>query len=176
MKFANTFLSKNVLTFFASLWLLLILPSCIPKYGSDMDKLSHPVSSPEDFRREIDRMEKLARFHPDTSVQAEAHLKLAMLYLHDENPRLDYLRALEELKKYKSLSPDEENKNEIHGLLVLLLKFEKVIEQNEENARAIKTLTRENRILIRENQKIKQTIDELKDMDVKIEEKRREIK
>jgi len=176
MKSTTTALSKNVFVFFASLFLALTLSSCIPRHEFHRDKLSYPVSSPEDFTREIDRMEKLARFHPDKSVRAEAHLRLAMLYLHDENPGLDYSRALEELKKYKSLSSNGDNKNEIRGLLALLQKFERVMEQNKEKERAIQALTREKRILIRENQQIKETIDELKDMDVRIEEKRREIK
>ncbi|MEK7197034.1 MAG: hypothetical protein AAB151_05150, partial [Nitrospirota bacterium] len=35
---------------------------------------------PKDFPREIARLEKIAKTHPDVSVQARAHLQLALLH------------------------------------------------------------------------------------------------
>lgn len=46
-----------------------------------------------EFLEETCRLEKLARDHPETSVRAQSHLKLAFLFVNYRNPQLNYTRG-----------------------------------------------------------------------------------
>ena len=59
----------------------------------------------KEFLQETCRLEKLAHDHPDVSVRARSHLKLAFLYVNYRNPQLNYTRALQEMESYLSLAP-----------------------------------------------------------------------
>jgi len=59
----------------------------------------------DDFPGEIDRLLDLSRNHPNPNLRARAHLHLARLYLHRNNPRPGYQEAIRELRAYLSRPP-----------------------------------------------------------------------
>ncbi len=79
--------------------LLFFITGCCGLWGS-----RHPGQA-KDFPREISRLERMARYHPEVSVRARSHLDLAFLYLNPKNPELDYGRAIQEMTHYVSLNP-----------------------------------------------------------------------
>lgn len=114
---------------------------------------------PKDFPREIARLEKIAKTNPDVSVQARAHLQLAMLFLDHRNPAVNYLRALRELEAYISLDPEGGRADEVQTWRALLNKIE--------------LLTKENNVIKEENQKMKGIIENMKSLDIQLEQKRK---
>ena len=132
----------------------------------EKDSVFYPVLYPQYFPKEIARVEKILKYHPDPSIRALAHLQLVLLYTNYKNPNPDYIRALEELKAYIALDPDGGKTEEVQNLLALLREIEKVVKENEEMKGNIRLLTEQ-------NQQIKKTIQDLKDLELQIEEKRR---
>ena len=79
--------------------LLFFAANCTWRQG-----LKEPQGEGE-FIQEISRLEGIARYHPEASVRAQAHLRLAFLFVNHRNPKLDYTRALQEMNAYLSLVP-----------------------------------------------------------------------
>ena len=114
---------------------------------------------PKDFPKEIARLEKIAKTNPDISVQARAHLQLALLHADHKNPFPDYLRAVKGLETFISLEPEGGKADDIQNLLALLKKIE--------------LLTKENNRIKEENQKMKDIIENMKSLDIQLEQKRK---
>jgi len=113
----------------------------------------------EEFLQETCRLEKLAHDHPDVSVRARSHRKLAFLYANFRNPQLNYTRALQEMEISLSLAPAERQGEDFNNWLAVLKEVVK--------------LQRANRNLREEAASLKETIDKLKSLDRQIEEKRK---
>jgi len=113
----------------------------------------------KEFLQETCRLEKLAHDHPDVSVRARSHLKLAFLYVNYRNPQLNYTRALQEMESYLSLAPAGRQGEDFNNWLAVLKETGK--------------LQKANRSLREEVAALKETIDRLKTLDRQMEEKRR---
>jgi hypothetical protein len=113
----------------------------------------------KEFFQETCRLERLAHNHPDISVRARSHLKLAFLYTNYRNPQLNYTRALQEMETYLSLAPTERQGEDFNNWLAVLKEVGK--------------LQKANRGLREEVGALKETIDKLKSLDRQMEEKRR---
>jgi vacuolar-type H+-ATPase subunit I/STV1 len=140
--------------------LLFFMVSCSLKLG-----LEKPEGEKE-FFQETSRLEKLAREHPEISVRAQSHLKLASLYVNHRNPQLDYTRALQEMESYLSLVPAERQTDDFQNWLAVLKEIEKLQTSLEKVQKA-------NRNLRDEVAGLKETIERLKSLDRQMEEKRR---
>jgi outer membrane protein assembly factor BamD (BamD/ComL family) len=120
----------------------------------------------KEFLQETSRLEKLAREHPETSVRAQSHLKLAFLYVNHRNPQLNYTRALQEMESYLSLVPAKGQTDDFQNWLAALKEIEKLQTSLEKVQKA-------NRNLRDEVAGLKETIERLKSLDRQMEEKRR---
>jgi len=74
------------------------------------------------------------------------------------------------------MSPDGDKRDEAQTLIVLLTAYENVLLENDEKRRANELLTEQNKALIRENRAFKETIKELKYLDLQLEEKRKQVR
>jgi outer membrane protein assembly factor BamD (BamD/ComL family) len=120
----------------------------------------------QEFFQETCRLEKLARDHPETSVRAQSHLKLAILSVNYRNPQLNYTRALQEMESYLSLVPTKKQTDDFNNWLAVLKEIEKLQTGLEKAQKATRSLREEVAGL-------KETIDRLKSLDRQMEEKRR---
>jgi len=114
----------------------------------------HPVLKTEDFSKDIAKLEEIIQKEVDISIATKVHLELALLYLDYKNPSPDYFKAFQELEIYASLSPTGKT-DEVQNLLRLLREVKKLADENQE--------------LIK-------TVEQLKHLDINIEEKRRQVK
>ena len=168
--------------------LLFFMASCTP---------NHTLKKPEgerDFLQEISHLEKLAREHSEASIRAQSHLQLALLYVDYRNPHLNYVRALQEMEGYLSLSPDKALSADLQSWLAVLrvtnrLSREKteMAEQNralqnyiERLQASLEKAQESNRNLRDEvaglkemNLKMREAIERLKTLDHQMEQKRR---
>ena len=171
--------------------LLFCVTSCTP---------NHTLKKPEgeiDFLKESSHLEELAREHPEASVRAQSHLGLALLYVDYTNPHLNYIRALQEMEGYFSLSPDKAQPADLQNWLAVLRETNRLrrdktemAEQNRalqiyierlqtslEKAQESNKGLRDEVAGLREmNLRMKETIERLKTLDRQMEEKRRLVK
>lgn len=99
--------------------------------------LKYTPRSAEEFLQETLRLEKRARTQEDPSARAEAHLELALLYLHHRNPQLNYGRALQEFEAHMRMTTADQQTDEMQNWLYALREMER---QEWETARLKKRL------------------------------------
>jgi len=92
-----------------------------------------------------------------------------MLYLDNKNPAPNYSHALKELELYVSLDSEGGRRLEIHNLLRALQEIVRLTDEN-------KKIRLKMELAIKENEEIKKTVEELRNLDLRIEERRRQIK
>jgi outer membrane protein assembly factor BamD (BamD/ComL family) len=119
----------------------------------------------KEFFQETSRLEKRAREHPETSVRAQSRLKLAFLYVNYRNPKLNYVRALQEMESYFSLSPGKTQTDDVQNWLAVLREVGKL-------QTGLERMQKVNNSLRDEVAGLKGTIEELKSLDRHIEQRR----
>jgi len=134
--------------------------------GCSLNLAQKKPEGEKEFLEETCRLEKLARDHPETSVRAQSHLKLAFLFVNYRNPQLNYTRALQEMESYLSLVPAKGQTDDFKNWLSVLKETEKLQTGLEKAQKA-------NRSLREEVAGLKETIERLKSLDRQMEEKRR---
>jgi len=95
-------------------------------------------------------------------LKAKAHLELSRLYFQSYSTYCNYALALEELEKYVALEPHKASSGEIKNMLAIL--------------REVKKQKNENLLLKEEIMSLKETINELNSLDIKMEMKREKVK
>ncbi|MGZ3538803.1 MAG: hypothetical protein ACXVAB_12320 [Thermodesulfobacteriota bacterium] len=134
--------------------------------GCSMNLAQKKPEGEKEFLEETCRLEKLARDHPETSVRAQSHLKLAFLFVNYRNPQLNYTRALQEMESYLSLAPTKGQTDDFKNWLSILKETEKLQTGLEKAQKA-------NRSLREEVAGLKEAIERLKSLDRQMEEKRK---
>jgi hypothetical protein len=119
----------------------------------------------KEFFQETSRLEKRAREHPETSVRAQSHLRLAFLYVNYRNPKLNYARALQEMESYFSLSPGKTQTDDVQNWFAVLREVGKL-------QTGLERMQKVNKSLREEVAGLKGTIEELKSLDRHIEQRR----
>jgi hypothetical protein len=145
--------------------LLFFMVSC------SLKELRKPEGEKE-FSRETSHLEKLAREDPKTSARAQSHLLLAFLYVNHKNPQLDYNRALQEMESYLSFAPVEGQTDDFQDWLAVLKEVRKLQTGLEKAQKSNKILRDEVAGLKEMNNKMKETIERLTNLDRQMEEKR----
>ena len=140
-------------------------------------------TSESKFIPETGPLEKISREHSDLSVQAQAHLQLAFLYVNHKNPLLNYSRALQEMEAYLSLSSNETPTDDFQNWLAALKEIDhlredwtEMAEKNQALQGRIDKLQAALAKVQEENKKMRESIERLKTLDRQMEEKRRSIK
>ena len=141
--------------------------------------LTQALKKPEgekEFVQETSRLEKLAREHPEPSVRAQSHLKLAFLYVNWRNPRLNYTRALQEMESYLTLSPGKVQTDDFQNWFVVLRELNHLGKDRIGLQTSLEKVQKENKNLHNEVANLREMIERLKTLDRKMEEKRGLIK
>ena len=154
---------------------------------------ANPPTSEKEYSREIVELKNVVQQNSNTGETKKAHLELAHMYSSHKNPQRDYQKALEHLRAYvaiESSSTNEETLNwmatlkEIDRLSEEIARMQKQLEESNQATQALQRtnqkLTREeiklrekNRKLEESNQKLEKTIEMLKNLDQRLEEKRK---
>lgn len=141
--------------------------------------LTQALKKPEgekEFVQETSRLEKLAREHPEPSVRAQSHLKLAFLYVNWRNPRLNYTRALQEMGSYLTLSPGKVQTDDFQNWFAVLRELDHLGKDRIGLQTSLEKVQKENKNLHNEVANLREMIERLKTLDRQMEEKRGLIK
>ena len=150
----------------------------------------------ENIEPEIVRLEKIIADEPDSAAAAESFYYLSLLYSHHKKRQPDYQKALQNLESYIRLNPEAGKKNDVQYLLSLFREIETLgakkntlkVKNNALKAKndALKkdkatlkgnttTLKREKEQLTTENQNLQDMIEQLKLLDIQLEERRKSV-
>ena len=172
---------------FLFLTLIFFLMSCAPIH----------ISRTEEDSQAIADLEKQIPEEKDESLRARYHLQLAWLYSYYKNPKKDYRKSLEEFELYLSLVPNEKRSDEIQNWLSLLQALERsererlksseglesIARENlktrsalGDHAKKNKQLQEENASLKEDNASLKRAIENLKNLNLQVEKKRKSVK
>ena len=181
---------------------ILVFSGCVHTTNSqnETSAVPDPAAATDSYSQEIVKLNDVAQqdLNPDKSIKA--HLALAQLYSNYKNPRRNYNKALKHLKVYSAAQDsgaDEETRNwmaalkEIDRLSKEIVTQKKQIRQlqgqldkSKKTKLALKKsnhkltseeikLREKNRRLEESNLKLQKTIEMLKNLDQRLEEKRR---
>jgi hypothetical protein len=136
-----------------------------------------------DFTKEISKLQNVSQKHPDLSVRSEAHLHLAIVYLHPRNPKRDYDKSIQEFNIAKKSIQDKSIMDEMDNWLSLLkqiihdrdrlkqndIEFSKLLENNRK-------LKKELFLKVKEIKHLRAIINKLDSLYFKIEKKKKKMK
>lgn len=146
----------------------IILSQCAAADIAKTRERTTSVTKPSDIASEIKRFQRLTG-DPDPSVRARAHLRLATLYSSYKNPNPDYRQALNELEIYLAGDPPEKESYGMKNWHSLLLEL---VREMDENSRTRQTAVE----CAKENRGLKDILEQLKNLDLEMEEERGKIK
>jgi hypothetical protein len=134
-----------------------------------------------DFEGSLREYHTIITFFKGQSPMEEAIFSLGLIYVHPGNPNKDFVRSLDFMKRlakeYSNSFFGQEAKVWISILLVnekVGKEHEKLMKENEKLIKENEKLIRENEKLIREHEKMSKILEEYKQVDIEIEEKKRE--
>lgn len=183
---------------------VLMFTGCAHLADSENDAPAAPVPSPtgDRYASEIVELNHIVQQNSDPAKATKAHLELAKLYASYKNPHRNYQKALSHLKVY-SASTDSAGDDEARNWMAALKEIERLskdvasrnmqirqlqgqLEDSKKAKLAIKKSNRKltseeiklrekNRKLEESNQKLQKTIEMLKNLDKRLEEKRKDF-
>jgi len=136
----------------------------------------------ENIKPQISHLEAQLKDQAQKTVDPEVLFHLALLYSSPNNPFPDHGKALKRIQTYMKKIPDEEKNNFERYILALLLEIDcrktKCIKCNDR----VEGLNKSNQQLketcdelFEENQQMKQNTEKLKNLDIRLEKKRKSI-
>jgi len=163
----------------ATLLLVFQLQGCITGGGMQQKapayRSLHDIRTPEDFGAEITGLEgKLIAFGTPEQ-KAPIHLRLAALHSHYLNPAPDYAEALKHLRAYFSVYPQKAEDPGLMSWLKVLEKLDATRETLREAERKNEMVEAEKRRLVQQAESMQETIERLKRLDIRLEQKRRQM-
>jgi ABC-type transporter Mla subunit MlaD len=179
---------KKLAGFVALLAALTALPECATRREKIV--VPPPALNREQIADQIELYQMVAKDHGDLSTRIDAHLQLARLYSSYKNQRPDYEQALKELETYLSFNPVKGEYDEVQNWLTLLREIVRVNEENRKSKQIINQFAKENKELrgtveqlkgtveqLRGTvEQLKGTVEQLKNLDIQMEERRKQVK
>ena len=189
---------KAKINFTVTVALVLVFAGC-----SYLTNFNRAPSSPADgqavdnrYASEITELDRVIQGDSKPGDAKNAHLKLAQLYSDHNNQHRNYHKALEHLEAYMMLEESSVNAETLNWLASLkeidrlcgeISRVQQELEASHKETLALKRTNRKltqeeinlrdkNRKLEESNQKLQQTIDMLKRLDRRLEEKRRNFR
>ena len=124
--------------------------------------LKYQTIEPAEIKRTIEALNERRKKNYNVPASSQEHLELAFLYSHYNNPQPDYKRALDELIIYTSVDSELSRRALIKNWLRMLKEIQMLDSSNEE--------CRE------KNADMREKLNQLKNLDIELEEKKRQVK
>jgi len=181
---------------------VLVFSGCahLTNSGKDTSAAPGPSVAGDQYSREIVELNQVVQQNSTPDKSKKAHLELAQLYSNYKNPSRNYQKALRHLKVY-SASQDSAAEDETRNWMAVLKEIDRLskeiatrnkqirrlhsqLDKSKKAKLAIKKsnhkltseeikLREKNRKLEEANQKLQKTIEMLKNLDKRLEEKRK---
>ena len=155
----------------------LFLSGCLPlaKLQGSQSTASHSFSQMKkgDFLAEIKKQNGIiSSKQASIKEKAEAHRQLAIIYLVPGNPKRSEKKAVDELGKYLEMTPGGLDKTEAASWATAIGSAK----EYSELERKVKKLAAENRQLREQNTRLEDNIEKLKNLDLSLEKKKKNLR
>lgn len=165
---------------FLAMFITGCIPASLPQRTSPNNYFAPQNIKSADFAKEISALTETSTNKITSAVErAEAHRRLAILYLIPRNPDSDFKTATKELGKYLEMAPDKLD-NRAAANWATALKSGKEHQGLKRKVAAlnkkVRLLSNEKKDLTSTNAELKQTIEKLKKLDLSLEKKRRKLR
>jgi hypothetical protein len=127
-----------------------------------------------DFQGSLREYHTITTFFQGQSPMEEAIFMHGLIYIHPGNPNKDFARALDFMKRLTKEYPNGFFGQEARVWISILLVNEKVGKEHEKLIKEHEKLVKENEKLIKEHEKMSKMLEEYKQVDIEIEEKKKE--
>jgi outer membrane protein assembly factor BamD (BamD/ComL family) len=127
-----------------------------------------------DFEGALLENQMITTFFPERSAAEEALFMLGLINAHPGNPKKDFAKALDFLKRMVKEYPNSFFGQQAKGWIGLLLMNEKAGKENEKLIKDHEKLIKEYEKMIKEYEKMSRMLEEYKQVDIEIEGKKRE--
>jgi len=171
LMFKPYYIIKPLILFF----MVLTAAGCAQQQLQTHTTPNNIILKPEDFSKEIARLGAITK-RGEQPDHIKVHLQLAKLYSHHKNPNPDYLLALKELESYISHDTEGGKADEIQNWLAVLRRLKMIIDEKNQIAQEHQDTNAKMEQIIKENQDMKKTVEQLESLDIRIEEKRKQLK
>lgn len=131
--------------------------------------------APDQYSKEIARLESVVSQNPDSALGWQARYQLAQRCVSYNNPNRNYKKALQNLELYASHNPAAAKNQELQNWLVALQEIDQLSRDKrvaQINAK-LEESTKANLALQEVNAELNKKIDMLKILDQAVEEKRK---
>ena len=169
------------ITYAIAITTALLTMGCLPAFSpSTNNDQTFRQMKKNDFAIEIKKLTKIVK-SPQVSDQekAEAHRRLAIIYLIPRNPQQDQKKALNELGKFLEMAPGELNQTSAASWATAI-KSAGEYKELERKAKKLgsenRKLTEANRNLAASNARLEADIEKLKNLDLSLEKKRKSFR
>jgi hypothetical protein len=181
---------------------VLVFSGCahLTNSGKDTSAAPGPSVAGDQYSREIVELNQVVQQNSTPDKSKKAHLELAQLYSNHKNPRRNYQKAFRHLKAYSAFedsAEDDETQNWMSALKEIDRLSKEIATRNKQIRRLLSQLDKskkaklaikksnhkltseeiklreKNRKLEEANQKLQKTIEMLKNLDKRLEEKRK---
>lgn len=175
---------------FRAVFLLLIatgiLTGCVHKSIFSESPEKNLSLDNETIQREISRLEGIIAGDLQSELDSQVFLTLSLLHSNPNNEEPDYRRSQQMLDTFLSLQPDAAMAKDVHYLASLLMQINNLQDKQDAlNAQYVQLkkdaqslqgdsllLKEENGQLVEQNKNLKNIIEQLKQLDLRLEEKR----
>lgn len=156
------------------------IPASLPQKTSPTNYFAPQNIKSADFAKEISALSKTSTDQrTSTAERAEAHRRLAILYLIPRNPANNFQTATKELGKYLEMAPDNFDFSAAANWATALKSGKEYQDLKIKAAALNKKVhlqSNEKRVLVNSNAELRQTIEKLKQLDLSLEKKRRNLR
>ncbi len=113
---------------------------------------------------------------PEKPSVAQQNLERAKWYVSHANPERDYRQALKEFELTFDLDPNIGRADYVSDWLSVLRELDRMTEEYDRMTEECKRVKQRLNQLTKENKELKESIEKIKNLDIKMEEKRKQIK
>jgi hypothetical protein len=183
--------------------IILVLMGCAQTHNMSMTENNRAELQSDKYVTQINQLEAKVQQEADSAKRMHAHFELAQLYLSYKNPARNYQKALKHLQIYASLNSESADQHALRNWLSALKEIERLSVELNEKDKDVKhlgiklkkatqkrialqkenkvfkhsniTLKKKNSKLEASNMDLAKTIEMLKNLDRRVEEKRKNL-
>ena len=144
-----------------------------------------------DVKSKISCLEEKFKTESDYQKKLDILIHLSLLYIHHDNPEPDYPKAFNALKMYVSLNQEDEQKDDVAFLILMINNYNKLYTELNNSVKKLakdkklkdtqlQQLKKHNLVLekkfenlAKENKRLEEMIDKFKKLDIWLEKERK---
>jgi TolA-binding protein len=127
-----------------------------------------------DFEGSFRENQAIVSYYPERSFADEALFMIGLIYAHSANPKRDFGKAFDQMRKVIKEYPNSHFAQQAKAWIGVFQINEKINKENEKLSKENEKLNKVNEKLMKVHEKLSKMLEEYKQVDIEIEDKKRE--